>query len=165
MKANDEPSTSRLRPTLRVRTKRRTELQDVTDKVEAAVRESGCADGVCYLYRAAHHRRGDDQRRATIRQWRKTSRRFRPVRAARRRIPRTPKGNSDSHIKTALRGRRRQCGSSPANSHWAVGSGFSSPNLTARAAVNSESRLCRIRGMKMACARLRTSTGLRSYVK
>jgi secondary thiamine-phosphate synthase enzyme len=50
MKPNDKPNAARLLPTLRVRTKRRTELQDVTELVEAAVSESGCADGVCHLY-------------------------------------------------------------------------------------------------------------------
>ncbi len=35
---------------LNVRTSRRTEMQDVTDKIEDVVRESGCMDGVCHLY-------------------------------------------------------------------------------------------------------------------
>lgn len=50
MKPNDKRSATKLLQTLHVRTKRRTELQDVTEQVEAAVRESGCADGVCHLY-------------------------------------------------------------------------------------------------------------------
>lgn len=36
--------------TLAVKTSRRTELKIVTPQIEAAVRDSGCADGVCYLY-------------------------------------------------------------------------------------------------------------------
>jgi secondary thiamine-phosphate synthase enzyme len=36
--------------TLRVRTSRRTELRDVTAEIEAAVRDSGCSEGVCHLY-------------------------------------------------------------------------------------------------------------------
>ncbi len=35
---------------LTIRTTRRTELQDVTDKIESAIRESGCAFGMCHLY-------------------------------------------------------------------------------------------------------------------
>src|ERR1700722_3209357 len=33
-----------------VNTSRRTELKDVTEEVKSAVRDSGCIDGVCYLY-------------------------------------------------------------------------------------------------------------------
>jgi secondary thiamine-phosphate synthase enzyme len=36
--------------TLAVKTSRRTELKIVTPQIEAAVRDSGCADGVCHLY-------------------------------------------------------------------------------------------------------------------
>ena len=50
MKPNDTPGAARLLQTLHLRTRRRTELQDVTDQVEAAVSESCCADGVCHLY-------------------------------------------------------------------------------------------------------------------
>jgi len=50
MKPNDKPSAARLLQTLHVRTRRRTELQDVTDQVEAAVSDSRCTDGVCHLY-------------------------------------------------------------------------------------------------------------------
>jgi thiamine phosphate synthase YjbQ (UPF0047 family) len=49
MKANEKRGASSLMYTLQVRTARRTEIQDVTDEIEAAVRESGCADGVCHL--------------------------------------------------------------------------------------------------------------------
>src|ERR1700684_3874431 len=50
MKPNHKPNAARLLPTLRVRTKRRTELQGVTGQVEPAVSESGCTDGVSHLY-------------------------------------------------------------------------------------------------------------------
>ena len=36
--------------TLKIRTTRRTELQDVTEQVRAVVSESNCQSGVCYLY-------------------------------------------------------------------------------------------------------------------
>ncbi|MGA8409667.1 MAG: secondary thiamine-phosphate synthase enzyme YjbQ [Candidatus Acidiferrales bacterium] len=35
---------------LTIRTTRRTELQDVTEKIAAAVRDSGCSSGICHLY-------------------------------------------------------------------------------------------------------------------
>ena len=89
--------------TLAVRTSRRTELQDVTAGIEAAVRESGCASGVCHLY-VPHTtagvliNEGDDPAVA------------RDIEAALDRlIPHRgdythAEGNSDSHIKTALVG-------------------------------------------------------------
>jgi thiamine phosphate synthase YjbQ (UPF0047 family) len=40
MKPSEKPGAARLLQTLHVRTKRRTELQDVTDQVAAAVSES-----------------------------------------------------------------------------------------------------------------------------
>src|SRR5277367_5710007 len=36
--------------TLAIKTSRRTELKIVTPQIEGAVRDSGCADGVCHLY-------------------------------------------------------------------------------------------------------------------
>ncbi len=103
MKPNDEPSTSRLMPTLRVRTKRRTELQDVTDQVDAVVHESGCAAGVCYLY-VPHTTAGvliNEGYDPAVAQDLAT--------AFDRLVPRVAdsahaEGNSDSHIKTALAG-------------------------------------------------------------
>jgi secondary thiamine-phosphate synthase enzyme len=89
--------------TLRVKTSRRTELKDVTSEVEAAVAESGCTDGVCYLY-VPHTtagilvNEGDDPAVA------------RDIEAALDRlIPHSAgythaEGNADSHIKTALIG-------------------------------------------------------------
>jgi secondary thiamine-phosphate synthase enzyme len=92
-----------LMQTIRVKTSRRTELQDVTDEVAAAVRESGCAEGICYLY-VPHTtagvlvNEGDDP--AVARDIEKTLDRL---------IRRDDgydhaEGNADSHIKTALIG-------------------------------------------------------------
>ena len=50
MKANEKSGGAKLMHTVPVRTARRTELQDVTEKIEAAVRAAGCSDGVCHLY-------------------------------------------------------------------------------------------------------------------
>jgi secondary thiamine-phosphate synthase enzyme len=86
-----------------VRTTRRTELRDVTDQVESAVRESGCANGVCHLY-VPHTTAG-----VIINEG------YDPAVAQDlaaefdRLVPRVPnsahaEGNSDSHMKTALAG-------------------------------------------------------------
>ncbi|MGA3293320.1 MAG: secondary thiamine-phosphate synthase enzyme YjbQ [Candidatus Acidiferrales bacterium] len=89
--------------TIRVKTSRRTELKDVTAEIEAAVRDSGCIEGVCHLY-VPHTtagvliNEGDDPAVA------------RDIEAALDRlIPHAgnythAEGNSDSHIKTALTG-------------------------------------------------------------
>jgi secondary thiamine-phosphate synthase enzyme len=89
--------------TISVRTSRRTELKDVTDEIEAAIRDSGCANGTCVLY-VPHTtagvlvNEGDDPAVA------------RDIEAAfDRLIPRDAgykhlEGNADSHIKTALVG-------------------------------------------------------------
>jgi secondary thiamine-phosphate synthase enzyme len=89
--------------TLVIKTSRRTELRDVTAEIEAVVRESGCADGMCHLY-VPHTtagvlvNEGDDPAVA------------RDIEAALdRMIPRSAgythaEGNADSHIKTALIG-------------------------------------------------------------
>jgi secondary thiamine-phosphate synthase enzyme len=89
--------------TIRVKTSRRTELQDVTDEIAAVVRESGCTEGICYLY-VPHTtagvlvNEGDDP--AVARDIEKTLDRL---------IRRDDgydhaEGNADSHIKTALIG-------------------------------------------------------------
>jgi secondary thiamine-phosphate synthase enzyme len=88
---------------LMIRTSRRTELQDVTEKIESAVRELGCASGVCHL--SVPHttagiliNEGYDPDVA------------RDIEGAfDRLVPDSPafrhaEGNSDSHIKTALVG-------------------------------------------------------------
>ena len=89
--------------TLAIRTSRRTELKDVTAEIEAVVRDSGCAVGLCHLY-VPHTtagvliNEGDDPAVA------------RDIEAAfDRMVPHTAaythaEGNADSHIKTALAG-------------------------------------------------------------
>jgi secondary thiamine-phosphate synthase enzyme len=89
--------------TLSIRTSRRTELKNVTVEVEAAVRESGCSDGICYLY-VPHTtagiliNEGDDP--AVAHDIETTLDRL----IARRGDYTHAEGNSDSHIKTALVG-------------------------------------------------------------
>jgi secondary thiamine-phosphate synthase enzyme len=89
--------------TIAVRTSRRTELRNVTAEVEAAVRESACAYGTCWLY-VPHTtagvliNEGDDP--AVARDIEK---------ALDQMLPRDggyshAEGNADSHIKTALVG-------------------------------------------------------------
>jgi secondary thiamine-phosphate synthase enzyme len=96
-------SSSSFTRTLVVRTSRRTELRDVTAEIEAAVRESGCTDGICHLY-VPHTtagvlvNEGDDPAVA------------RDIEAALDSlVPHSAgythaEGNADSHIKTALIG-------------------------------------------------------------
>jgi secondary thiamine-phosphate synthase enzyme len=96
-------SSSSFTRTLVIKTSRRSELKDVTAEIEAAVRESGCADGVCHLY-VPHTtagvlvNEGDDPAVA------------RDIEAALdRMVPHSAgfthaEGNADSHIKTALIG-------------------------------------------------------------
>ena len=87
--------------TLKIRTSRRTEMQNITDEVASAVRASGCAHGVCHLY-VPHTTAG-----VTINE------RYDPSVADEiesefnRLVPilknsRHVEGNSDSHVKTAL---------------------------------------------------------------
>ena len=89
--------------TLSIRTSRRTELKDVTAEIEAAVRDSGCADGVCHLY-VPHTtagvlvNEGDDP--AVARDIEAALDRMVPHSAAYTHA----EGNADSHIKTALVG-------------------------------------------------------------
>jgi len=89
--------------TLQVRTRRRTELQDVTDQVEAAVHESGCNGGVCHLY-VPHTTAG-----VIINEGYDPAVAQDLAAAFDRLAPRVAdsahaEGNSDSHIKTALAG-------------------------------------------------------------
>jgi secondary thiamine-phosphate synthase enzyme len=98
-----QPSERSAVRTVRVKTSRRTELKNVTAEVEASVRDSGCAQGVCYLY-VPHTtagvlvNEGDDPAVAC------------DIEAALDRlVPHAgnyshAEGNSDSHIKTALVG-------------------------------------------------------------
>ncbi len=103
VKPNEKRGAAKLLQTLHVRTTRRTELQDVTDQIETAVRESGCAGGVCHLY-VPHTSAGvliNEGYDPAV---------ARDIAAAfDRLVPRFPnsahaEGNSDSHIKTALAG-------------------------------------------------------------
>lgn len=87
--------------TLKIKTMRRTELQDVTEQVRAAVNESNCQNGLCYLY-VPHTAAGvlinEGYDPAVARE----------IEAAfDRLVPKVvnskhDEGNSDSHIKTAL---------------------------------------------------------------
>ncbi len=96
-------SSSSFTRTLNIKTSRRTELKDVTAEIEAAVRESGCTDGVCHLY-VPHTtagvlvNEGDDP--AVARDIEATLDRLIPRSAGYKHA----EGNSDSHIKTALIG-------------------------------------------------------------
>ena len=89
--------------TIKLRTTRRTELQNVTAHVEKAVRDSGCAHGVCHLY-VPHTTAGviinEGYDPDVARDIESTVDRL---------VPQSPhfrhsEGNSDSHIKTALVG-------------------------------------------------------------
>jgi secondary thiamine-phosphate synthase enzyme len=95
-------STSKMR-SLTIRTSRRTELQDVTAKIEAAVRESACMNGVCHLY-VPHTTAG-----VLINEGYDPDVARDMEGAFDRLVPDSPafrhaEGNSDSHIKTALVG-------------------------------------------------------------
>lgn len=88
---------------LNVRTARRTELQDVTEKIEAAVRESECVSGVCHLY-VPHTTAG-----VMINEGYDSAVAEDIATAFDRLVPRVAdsahaEGNSDSHIKMALVG-------------------------------------------------------------
>jgi secondary thiamine-phosphate synthase enzyme len=88
---------------LKVRTSRRTEMQDVTEKIAAAVRDSGCASGVCHLY-VPHTTAG-----VIINEGYDPAVAHDIETAFDRLVPRVAnsahaEGNSDSHIKTALVG-------------------------------------------------------------
>ena len=88
---------------LTIRTSRQTELKDVTDGIEAAVRDSGCANGTCLLY-VPHTtagiliNEGDDP--AVARDIEEAFDRLVPRDAAYKHA----EGNADSHIKAALVG-------------------------------------------------------------
>jgi secondary thiamine-phosphate synthase enzyme len=96
------PGNSLIR-TLEVKTSRRTELKDVTAEIEQAVRESGCAHGLCHLYvphttAGVMINEGDDP--AVARDIEAAFDRLIPHSAGYKHA----EGNSDSHIKTALVG-------------------------------------------------------------
>lgn len=88
---------------LTVRTSRRTELKDVTAEIEAAVRESACANGTCLLYvphttAAILINEGDDP--AVARDIESALDRLVPHGAGYKHA----EGNADSHIKSAIVG-------------------------------------------------------------
>jgi secondary thiamine-phosphate synthase enzyme len=92
-----------LAQSLTIRTSRRTELQDVTEKIEKVVRESGCASGMCHLY-VPHTTAG-----VLINEGYDPDVARDMEGAFDRLVPDSPafrhnEGNSDSHIKTALVG-------------------------------------------------------------
>ena len=92
-----------LAQTLTIRTSRRTELQDVTERIEKIVRDSGCASGVCHLY-VPHMTAGvlinEGYDPDVARDMEGAFDRLVPESTAFRHA----EGNSDSHIKTALVG-------------------------------------------------------------
>ena len=88
---------------LTIRTSRRTELQDVTDQIELAVRESRCSSAVCHLF-VPHTTAGilvnEGYDPDVVRDMEGAFDRL---------VPNSPsfrhaEGNSDSHIKAALVG-------------------------------------------------------------
>jgi secondary thiamine-phosphate synthase enzyme len=103
MKANEKGGAAKLMQTLHVRTRRRTELQDVTDQVDAVLSESSCTAGVCHLY-VPHTTAGviinEGYDPAVAQDIAAAFDRLAPhvVNSAH------AEGNSDSHIKTALAG-------------------------------------------------------------
>jgi secondary thiamine-phosphate synthase enzyme len=89
--------------TIKLGTSRRTELQNVTEQVAKAVRDSGCAHGVCHLY-VPHTTAG-----VIINEGYDPDVARDMEGAFDRLVPDSPQfrhseGNSDSHIKTALVG-------------------------------------------------------------
>jgi secondary thiamine-phosphate synthase enzyme len=103
MKANEKRGAAKWMHVLHVRTTRRTEMQDVTDEVAAAVRESACSDGVCHLY-VPHTTAG-----VTINEGYDPAVAQDIAAAFDRLVPHVAnsahaEGNSDSHIKSALVG-------------------------------------------------------------
>jgi secondary thiamine-phosphate synthase enzyme len=89
--------------TIKLRTSRRTELQNVTEQIAKAVRDSGCAHGVCHLY-VPHTTAG-----VIINEGYDPDVARDMEGALDRLVPDSPQfrhaeGNSDSHIKTALVG-------------------------------------------------------------
>jgi secondary thiamine-phosphate synthase enzyme len=89
--------------TITIKTSRHTELKNVTSEIESLVRESGCAQGVCYLY-VPHTTAGilinesDDP--AVARDIEATLDRLIPHHGDYKHA----EGNSDSHIKAAIVG-------------------------------------------------------------
>jgi secondary thiamine-phosphate synthase enzyme len=88
---------------LTISTSRRTQMKNVTSEIEAAVRQSGCKNGVCHVFvphttAGVMINEGDDP--AVARDMEAALDRLIPQRAEYTHA----EGNSDSHIKTALVG-------------------------------------------------------------
>jgi secondary thiamine-phosphate synthase enzyme len=87
--------------TLKIKTMRRTELQDVTEQIRATVNESNCQNGLCCLY-VPHTTAGvlmnEGYDPAVAREIEAAFDRLVPKVA----YSKHEEGNSDSHIKTAL---------------------------------------------------------------
>jgi secondary thiamine-phosphate synthase enzyme len=103
MKTNDKRSPANGMHVLHVGTTRRTEMQDVSDQIAVAVRESGCTDGVCHLY-VPHTTAGvtinEGYDPAVAQDIAAEFDRLMPC----LRNSAHAEGNSDSHVKTALVG-------------------------------------------------------------
>jgi len=88
---------------IHVKSSRRTELKDVTEEVESAVRASGCNQGICHLY-VPHTTAGvlmnEGYDPAVARETELAFDRLVPVVVN----SKHDEGNSDSHIKTAIVG-------------------------------------------------------------
>src|SRR5580704_5119214 len=135
MKANEKRGAGSLIRTLRVRTARRTEMQDVTDEIEAAVRDSGCKDGVCHLY-VPHTTAGVTITKGTIPPWRRISPRHWTAWFRASRIQRTRKAIRIRTLRQPWWVRRKQYGSLQGSSLSDAGSESSSRNLMARGAAS-----------------------------
>jgi secondary thiamine-phosphate synthase enzyme len=103
MKAPSKQTGGREVRVLNLRTSRRTEMQDVTDKIAAAVHDSRCVNGICHLY-VPHTTAG-----VTINEGYDPAVAHDIETTFDRLVPRVAnsahaEGNSDSHIKTALVG-------------------------------------------------------------
>ena len=103
MKPKAEPSGRAFTRALTIRTSRRYELKNVTAEIESAVRDSGCADGICHLY-VPHTTAGvlinEGADPAVARDIEAALERLVPRSAAYTHA----EGNADSHIKAALLG-------------------------------------------------------------
>lgn len=89
--------------TFEVRTGRRTELVDITDRVAAAVREAGATDGVCHVF-VPHTTAGVTVNEGADPDVADDIAERLGVLAPHRAGYRHSEGNSDSHIKTTLVG-------------------------------------------------------------
>ncbi len=103
MNERKKAATTAFRKTIHVETSRRTEAKNVTTLVQAAVRESECASGMCHLY-VPHTTAGviinEGYDPAVAREIESEFARLVPI----LKNSAHDEGNSDSHVKTALVG-------------------------------------------------------------